>query len=264
MKNIWKVFSCCLLICFSFLSNGCGGGGGGGGGVVPVNQTISFGALAPKTFGDAPFTLTATATSGLPVSFSIVSGPATISGNTLTITGAGTVVVRASQPGNSSFNPAPNVDQSFIVSSSITLKFRTYSAATAPVPGGITAVGFRVLLPQGVSVATDPTDPKLVATSALKLSGIFNQLPFKNYTSYVQGSYSSAKPSGTGRDAIRVNFVLQSKTFTVGEFLTINGSAAPGSLTAKGNYTLSELILGGVNAIEFNVPNEYKFDFTAQ
>lgn len=149
-------------------------------------------------------------------------------------------------------------------STPVTLKFRTYSAATAPVPGEITAVGFRVLLPQGVSVATDPTDPRVVASGALQLSGIFSQLPFKNYTSYVQGSYSSAKPSGTGRDAIRVNFVLQSKSFTVGEFLTINGSAAPGSLTAKGNFTLSELILGGMGGTEFNVPDEYKFDFIAQ
>lgn len=263
MKNIWKIFSCGLLICFAFLFNGCGGGGGGGG-AVPENQTISFGVLTPKTLGDAPFIVTATASSGLPVSFSIVSGPASISGNTVTITGVGTVLVRASQSGNASFNPAPNVDQSFIVSSSITLKFRTYSAATVPVPGEITAVGFRVLLPQGVSVATDPTDPRVVATGALNLSGIFTQLPFKNYTSYVQGSYSSAKPVGTGRDAIRVNFVLQSKSFTVGEFLTINGSAVPGSLTAKGDYTLSELILGGVNAVELLVPTQYKFDFTAQ
>jgi len=41
--------------------------------------------------------VSATATSGLTPSYSILSGPATISGNTITITGAGTVVVRASQ-----------------------------------------------------------------------------------------------------------------------------------------------------------------------
>ena len=46
--------------------------------VTKANQTITFGNLANKCYGDAPFTLDATASSGLPVSYSIVSGPATI------------------------------------------------------------------------------------------------------------------------------------------------------------------------------------------
>ncbi|TWO31848.1 T9SS type A sorting domain-containing protein, partial [Seonamhaeicola sediminis] len=47
---------------------------------------------------------------------SIVSGPANVSGNTVTLTGAtGTVTVRASQAGNSTYNAAAHVDQSFEV-----------------------------------------------------------------------------------------------------------------------------------------------------
>ncbi|RYY20127.1 MAG: T9SS type A sorting domain-containing protein, partial [Sphingobacteriaceae bacterium] len=57
----------------------------------------------------------ATASSGLAVSFNVTSGSATISGNTLTITAAGTVVVEASQAGNASFNAAKTVSQSFTV-----------------------------------------------------------------------------------------------------------------------------------------------------
>ena len=53
------------------------------------------------------FTVSATASSGLPVTFSIVSGPATIDGNLITITGTGTVIVRASQAGDSTYAPAP-------------------------------------------------------------------------------------------------------------------------------------------------------------
>jgi hypothetical protein len=79
------------------------------------SQTITFGPLGNKTYGDAPFGLSATASSGLPVSFSVLSGPAVITNTTLTITGAGTVVVRASQAGNSTYAAAPNVDQSFTV-----------------------------------------------------------------------------------------------------------------------------------------------------
>jgi hypothetical protein len=83
--------------------------------VGKVNQTIAFGPLAPKLFGDAPFSLTASASSGLPVSFSIVSGPAAITGELVTITGAGVVAVRAAQPGNDNFNAAANVDLQFTV-----------------------------------------------------------------------------------------------------------------------------------------------------
>ena len=83
--------------------------------IVKLDQTITFGPLSDKTIGDAPFDVSATASSGLPVSFSIVSGPATILGNTITITGTGLVTVRANQSGNDTYNPAPNVDQTFTV-----------------------------------------------------------------------------------------------------------------------------------------------------
>jgi hypothetical protein len=84
--------------------------------VAKASQTITFDALSNKTYGDAPFTVNGFASSGLGVSFSIASGPATISGNTVTITGAGTVTVRASQSGNGNYESAPNVDRSFTVS----------------------------------------------------------------------------------------------------------------------------------------------------
>jgi Tol biopolymer transport system component len=83
--------------------------------VVKSNQTISFAAIPDKIVGSPPFALVATASSGLPVSLSIVSGPATISSNTVTLTGIGPVVVRASQPGDPSYNPAEEVVRSFAV-----------------------------------------------------------------------------------------------------------------------------------------------------
>ena len=83
--------------------------------VLKAAQMITFNPLSSKTFGDAPFALSATASSGLPVSFQIVSGPATLSTNTLTITGVGTITVRALQGGNGNFNPATSVDQAFSV-----------------------------------------------------------------------------------------------------------------------------------------------------
>jgi hypothetical protein len=93
------------------------------------NQTITFPAIANHTFGDPAVTLNAAASSGLPITFSVVSGPATLtSSNVLTLNGAGTVTVQASQPGNSSYNPAPSTNVSFNVSKA------NQSISFAPIP----------------------------------------------------------------------------------------------------------------------------------
>ncbi|GAA4455295.1 hypothetical protein GCM10023189_22990 [Nibrella saemangeumensis] len=83
--------------------------------VTVVPPGITFEPIADRTYGDAPVSLSATATSGLPVSFSVVSGPATIAGNTLTITGAGEVVVEANQAGDSYYPPATPATRQFTV-----------------------------------------------------------------------------------------------------------------------------------------------------
>jgi hypothetical protein len=83
--------------------------------VAKTNQTITFGPLSNRALGEPPFGVGATASSGLPVSFGILSGPATVTGTNVTITGTGAVTVRASQSGNANYNAAPNVDQPFTV-----------------------------------------------------------------------------------------------------------------------------------------------------
>jgi hypothetical protein len=85
--------------------------------VLPkTNQTITaFADIASKNYGDASFVISASASSGLPVSFSIVSGNATVVSNVVTITGSGTVTVRASQLGNQDYFPAQSIDQDFDV-----------------------------------------------------------------------------------------------------------------------------------------------------
>jgi hypothetical protein len=82
-----------------------------------TDQTITFGTLPDKKITDPPFVVSATASSGLPVSFSIVTGPAMISGNKVTISGIGTgpVTIRAFQAGDSYYNAAPYVDRTFNV-----------------------------------------------------------------------------------------------------------------------------------------------------
>lgn len=68
-----------------------------------LQQTISFGPLGNKAANDPPFTLSATASSGLPIGFSSAT-PA-----------ACTIV--AAKNGDGSFNPATDVAQSFLIAS---------------------------------------------------------------------------------------------------------------------------------------------------
>src|SRR5215510_10056655 len=82
--------------------------------VNKADQTINFAPLAGKTFGDPDFNVSATASSGLAVSFSAL-GNCTVSGSTVHITGAGSCTITASQGGDGNYNPAPDVPQSFSI-----------------------------------------------------------------------------------------------------------------------------------------------------
>jgi hypothetical protein len=59
--------------------------------------------VATHTYGDTPFSISATSNSTGAITYSVVSGPATISGSTVTLTGAGTVVLQASQAAADSY-----------------------------------------------------------------------------------------------------------------------------------------------------------------
>ena len=85
--------------------------------VNPASQTINFAALPPFVIGDAPYTLSATASSGLPVTFASSSNAvASVSGDVLTIAGIGTATITAAQAGGSNYLAATNVSELAIVS----------------------------------------------------------------------------------------------------------------------------------------------------
>ncbi|MGB7758226.1 MAG: SBBP repeat-containing protein, partial [Bryobacteraceae bacterium] len=79
-------------------------------------QTITFGPLANQPLGTSPFTIGATASSGLPVSFNSQTTPVcTVSGSQVTLVAVGTCTIQATQAGDSAYAAAPPVDQSFQV-----------------------------------------------------------------------------------------------------------------------------------------------------
>ncbi|MDO1451125.1 T9SS type A sorting domain-containing protein [Rhodocytophaga aerolata] len=86
-------------------------------------QSIVFNAIEDKLTSDAPFSLSASASSGLPVTFTVVSGPASVSGNILTLSGIeGVVTIRASQKGNSVYLAATDVERAFRVNAVLGLE----------------------------------------------------------------------------------------------------------------------------------------------
>ena len=110
--------------------------GGPGTPIMLNNQTITFSSPGTQTYGVSPISLNGSSDSGLAVSYSVVSGPATVSGNALTITGAGTVTVRASQAGDGNFNAAANADQTFTVNKASQAVAVAWSAIPAQTYGG--------------------------------------------------------------------------------------------------------------------------------
>ena len=86
--------------------------------VAQASQTITFNALPAKTFGDADFLLTATASSGLAVTYTSSNpGVATVSGSTVTVVGVGATVITASQAGDGNYLAAADVTQTLTVNS---------------------------------------------------------------------------------------------------------------------------------------------------
>lgn len=155
--------------------------------VTQAPQTITFGAIPNKTFGDAAFNLVATSTSGLPVSFSIVAGPATVSGNALILNGAGTVTVRASQTGNENYQAAPPVERTFIVNKGMRTPIITSSVNPSDFGQSVT---FSAVVPAIAGVI--PT-----GTMQFRVDGVDMDVPVTLNASGVATVTTSMLPSGT-------------------------------------------------------------------
>ncbi len=122
--------------------------------------------------------ITATATSGLTVAFaSQTTAVCTVSGTTLTIVTPGTCTIRASQPGNGSWSPAPDVDQSFIVAQrpitvTAVTDTKTFDGTTASdgiptITAGTLAAGDTATWTQTFNTATAGSAKTLTATGTV-------------------------------------------------------------------------------------------------
>lgn len=74
--------------------------------VAEGTVTLTFASIPSETYGNKPFTISASSSSSGAIAYSVLSGPASIAGSTVTLTGAGTVTVEASQAATANDAPA--------------------------------------------------------------------------------------------------------------------------------------------------------------
>ena len=80
-------------------------------------QTITFNAIPERILGAPALPILTSASSGLPVTLSSnTSGICTVAGLVISVVNTGTCSITASQAGNASYEPAPQVTQTFTVS----------------------------------------------------------------------------------------------------------------------------------------------------
>jgi hypothetical protein len=130
-------------------------------------QTINFPIIGDQTFGAADFAVSASASSGLPVTFT-ASPPSvcTVSGNTVHLVAAGSCTVFAGQAGNADWLAAPAVARSFQVKNGIV----TVTATGSQTYGGQPSFAPTGSLPAGVSLAGTLSCTGLVGGSIIKPS----------------------------------------------------------------------------------------------
>jgi sugar lactone lactonase YvrE len=213
--------------------------------VNQASQAITFTPLTtPISYSAAPIALSATADSGLPVTFSIVSGPGSVSGSTLTITGVGTVVVAANQAGNTDYAAATQVTQSIVVNQAS--QAITFATLATPISYSTTPIALSATANSGLSVAFSVVSgPGTVSGSTLTITGVgtlvvaANQAGNANYAAATQVTQS-----------IAVNQASQTITFTAPTTPVTYGAAAITlSATASSGLPVAFSVVSGPGTV---------------
>lgn len=229
-------------------------------GTIPKTpQTITFAPVGTKQYLDAPFALSATSSVGLPVTLKVLSGPGTLDGSKLTINGAGTIVVEASQSGSDTVEAAATVTRSIAVNKAPTTVTWDKPAdvtggtvlgpaqlnATAPVPGTFSY--------------SPPAGTVLSRNDALQLSVIFTPTDSANYLSSAQNTtlkVTNSTPAIESAPTVSAQTVMAGSgpvtfaakgsdgdndtltyTWDFGDGSTGTGASASHVYTTPGNYT---------------------------
>jgi hypothetical protein len=244
--------------------------------VTDVFQNISFPLIDPQTFLNPPFPVSATASSGLPVTLTVTAGPATLSGNVVSLSGAGNVTVTATQAGNGTY-AAVSASQTFTVAKAAqTITFPPISARTQGNPYYLDATS-SAGLPISYSVLAGP--------ATVSLTHITGSAPGEVTVQAAQPGNANFHPAvGVARtfsvlSAIAVTQVATGLgtpptfaiTTTTGGYFTFaqltvydETDGVVVGLDYSTDYTDRTATWTDPRGLSFNGPHSYRFSITAQ
>ena len=224
-----------------------------------ADQTITFADIPDKTVLSPSFTLSATASSGLPVTFtSLHTNIATVESNgTVTILGQGDATIRASQDGNGSYNPAPYVEKILTVTKAT--QTITFGALTnASLYTGTYSLDGKATASSGLAVSYASSDSSVASLSGTTLTLHSGGTVTITASQGGDGNYSAANDETQSLTIIDDTQVQQ--TITWSQTPTMSIGAADLNLTATASsglavsYTSSdETVLKIVNSTYLRV-----------
>jgi hypothetical protein len=240
--------------------------------VTQASQTITFPAIAPKAYGSAPFAVTATSSAGAGygVAIAVQSGPATIAGGTVTLTGVGTVVLKATQAGDANYAAATPVTQSFAVTqaqltATASNASRAYNTANPTFTGTVTgAVGSDTFTETFTTAATTTSNvgtyPIVPAVTGTNLAN-YTVTPVNGtltVTAATTTTTLTAPATATGGNSVALTATVASTAGTPGGTVTFYSGATSlgtGTLNASGVATLSTTTLAvGTDSLTASYP----------
>ena len=212
--------------------------------VNPALQTYTPPTLSNQIYGSLPFGISIpTNSSGLPVTARIVSGPATLSGTNLAITGTGTVTLAYDAPGSSLY-ASNSVTNSFAVTNgptnlkSQTITFKALSAAT---------FGGKVIAPSATATSKLPVTFWSANTNVAVINGtnvVIAGAGQSVITAYQPGDGTTWNPAAPASRTLVVNQASQKLTFKGPAKLTYSSSpvtlSGSSSLGLPVTYTCSD------------------------
>jgi len=232
--------------------------------VVKSEQAITFDSLPDVTFGSPSFTLAATSTSGLTVTFaSLTPGVCTVNTRTVKLIAAGTCTIAANQAGNANYNPAPQVTRSFAVLMAATTVTTIQASKEPSVTGQPYAVTVTVTSPSGIpkgSVTVDDghggtcTDLTLSSTGIASCTMTSTVAGTLTLTAAYAGSAGHAASTGTATHVVnpavtKVVVTSSADPAFIGTLVTLNAkvsAVAPGKGIPTGTvvFTTGTTVLG--------------------
>jgi hypothetical protein len=195
--------------------------------VTQATPTLTFASIPSHVFGDV-FAVSASSASTGAITYTVVSGPATVSGSTVTTTGAGTVTLTANQAASGNYSAA-----------TATTSFTVAPATPKLVFASIPSVGFGPSVTLSASSAssgaityTVVSGPATVSGNSVTVTGtgtiviMANQAATTNYTAATATTSFGVTGQNPG-----LNFVgITPKTF--GDNLDVLArSISPGAIT---------------------------------